>query len=206
MLLFGLTMLYMAEVSRQEAYIRVLSLQGLLLFLLVIFHESRLETLDWAFLIVETLIFKSILIPWLLRNVVRKAGIAREVEPYVSYHGSLFIVSILLFGGLLASFWAAQLAQNIKPLYFGMALSTVATGLFIILTRKKIITHIMGFMVLENGIFLMTLAIAKEMPLLINLGVLLDVFVGVFLLVAFFYRIQSTFAEVHIDDLNLLRD
>jgi len=64
----------------------------------------------------------------------------------------------------------------------------------------------MGYMMLENGIFLLSLSVAKEMPLVVNIGVLLDVFVCIYILGLFVTKIQSTFEELHVDKLTLLKD
>ena len=80
------------------------------------------------------------------------------------------------------------------------------TGLFVIMTRKKIITHVMGYMMLENGIFLLSLSIAREMPFIVNLGMLLDIFIAVFLLAVIVNRIKSTVEEATVDKLTELKD
>jgi hydrogenase-4 component E len=80
------------------------------------------------------------------------------------------------------------------------------TGFFIIATRKKLITHIMGYMILENGIFLLSLSAAKEMPFIVNLGVSMDIFIGVFLAGIFINRIKTNFDQHDIDDISRLKD
>ena len=82
----------------------------------------------------------------------------------------------------------------------------IIASLFLIVERRRIITHILSYMTLENGIFLLSLSVAHEMPMLINLGVLLDLFVGVFLLVIFFNTIQSLYDGGTIDVLSKLKD
>jgi hydrogenase-4 component E len=116
------------------------------------------------------------------------------------------IASLIFAFGFFLGYWSLDFAQDIKPLYFGVSVSTMMTGLLVIMTRKKLVTHVAGFMMLENGIFLLALSMAREMPLLVNLGVLLDVFMGVFLLGLFVTKIKSTFDEAKIDALTNLRD
>ena len=82
----------------------------------------------------------------------------------------------------------------------------IVSSLFLIVNRKTIITHILCYMMLENGIFLLSLSVANELPLLVNLGVLLDLFVGVYLFVIFFNKIQEMYDGSHIDDLTELKD
>lgn len=205
-ILFALTMFYIAVTSRLEAYAKMLSLQGILLFFLVAFDMTNLEWVDFLFLTCETLLIKAMLIPFFLLKSIRQNKIFREIEPFMSNFYSLFIVSIIFFTGSFVSFWSHNLGHDIKPWHFGIAFSTIITWMFIIMSRKKIITHIMGYMILENGIFLLSLATAKEMPLLVNLGILLDVFVAIYLFLIFFNKIQSEFKHTDIGFLTELKD
>lgn len=204
--LFGVTMLYVAATSRIEAYVRMLALQGLILFLLVAADWQSFHLLNLLFLAVETLGFKAVIIPWFLQRVVRRNGVYRELEPYIPNFFSVVIASLIFAFGFLLAYGSLEFARDIKPLYFGVSVSTMMTGLLVITTRKMLITHVAGFMMLENGIFLLSLSMAREMPLLVNLGVLLDIFLGIFLLGLFATKIKSTFDESKIDALTHLRD
>ena len=119
---------------------------------------------------------------------------------------SLFITTLIFGAGIILAFYAVKYAQNIKPLHFGVSIATMISGLFIIMSRKKIITHIAGYIMMENGIFLLTLSVAKEMPFVVNLGVLLDLFAAVFMLGIFASKINSVFKEMYIDNLSNLKD
>jgi hydrogenase-4 component E len=94
----------------------------------------------------------------------------------------------------------------ISKTYFVVALSTLFSGLYIIVTRKKIITHVMGYLVLENGVFILSLAVGGEMPLLVNIGILLDIFASVFLLGIFVNKIGDVLKDVDVDQLKRLKD
>jgi hydrogenase-4 component E len=87
-----------------------------------------------------------------------------------------------------------------------VALSTLFTGLYIIVTRHKIITHVMGYLIIENGVFILSLAVGNEMPVLVNLGILLDIFASVFLLGIFVNRIGDELKDVDVDQLKSLKD
>ncbi|HOX86086.1 MAG TPA: hypothetical protein PKW76_08470 [bacterium] len=205
-ILFGTLMLYVFAASRIEAFIKTLSLQGLILFFLVVTDIRDMNWINSAFLVLETLVVKAIAIPWFLLRTIRRNEIGREVEPYISQFYSLMIASAIFIFAFVAAFWAARVEGDIKPLYFGVSISMIIASLFLIVTRKRIITHILCFMMLENGIFLLSLSVANEMPMLVNLGVLLDLFVAVFLLVIFFNKIQSLYDGSHIDVLTQLKD
>jgi hydrogenase-4 component E len=87
-----------------------------------------------------------------------------------------------------------------------VALSALFTGLYIIITRRKIITHVMGFLIIENGVFVLSLAVGSEMPMLVNTGILLDIFVSVILLGIFADKIGDVFEEQDVEQLRNLKD
>jgi hydrogenase-4 component E len=205
-ILLGTTMLYVFAVSRIEAYVKTLALQGFLLFLLVIVDIKEINWVNIAFLSLETLVIKAVVIPYFLLSVIRKNEIAREVEPYITQFYSLIFASAIFIFGFVAAFWAAKTNAGIKPLYFGVSIMLIVSSLFLIINRKTIITHILCYMMLENGIFLLSLSVANELPLLVNLGVLLDLFVGIYLFVIFFNKIQEMYDGSHIDELTELKD
>jgi hydrogenase-4 component E len=204
--LLGTSMLYLFAAGRIEAFVKTLALQGLLLFLLVLADIRAVDWLNIAFLGVETLVVKAAVIPYLLLRVIRRNEIGREIEPYLSQFYSLLIGVAIFIAGFAVAFWSARAAVGIKPLYFGVSLALIIASLFLIITRKRIITHILCYMVLENGIFLLSLSVVSEMPMLVNVGVLLDLFVGVYLFVIFLNKIQEMFDGNHIDVLSELRD
>jgi len=205
-ILMGTSMLYVFSVSRVEAYVKTLSLQGFLLFLLVVVDIKEINWLNIAFLSLETLVIKAFVIPYFLLRVIRRNEIGREVEPYITQFYSLLIACLIFIFGFIAAFWAAKTNPGIKPLYFGVSIALIISSLFLIVNRKKIITHILCYMMLENGIFLLSLSVANEMPMLVNVGVLLDLFVGIYLFVIFFNKIQEMFDGSHIDVLTELKD
>jgi hydrogenase-4 component E len=205
-ILLGTSMLYVFSVNRIEAYVKTLAAQGLFLFFLVIVDIQEINWLNIAFLILETLVIKAIVIPYFLLTVIRKNEIGREIEPYITQFYSIFIAGLIILFGFVAAFWSAKTNAGIKPLYFGASIMLIVSSLFLIVNRKTIITHILCYMMLENGIFLLSLSVANELPLLVNLGVLLDLFVGIYLFVIFFNKIQEMYDGSHIDDLTELKD
>ena len=206
LVLFGVTLLFTAATSRIEGYIKALAVQGLILFLMILSDFGKIETVTFLFLSMETIVFKTIVIPIILVRIVRKNVILKEVELYLSGFYSILIVSIIFAFGFFISYWSMKNGNSIRPLYFGISISVIISALFIIMTRKKIVTHVMGYMMLENGIFLLSLSIAKEMPLIVNMGVLLDIFIGIYLLGLFVNKIQIYYDKDHIDTLTNLKD
>ncbi len=205
-IVFGLTMLYISSTIRIEGYIKALSIQGFLLFFLVLLDYDTIILPNLIFLSFETLAVKAIALPLFLIYIIRKNGIFREVEPSVTSMSSLIITSLIFAAGFYISYWSIDAVSNIRPFYFGISISTIVAGIFIIISRKKIITHVMGYMMLENGNFLMALSIVKEMPFIVALGVLLDIFIAIYLLGLFVNKVQDEYSEIHIDTLSKLKD
>jgi len=205
-ILAGTTMLYVFATTRIEGYIRAIAFQGLILALLVIIDVRAHSLPEFIFLLVETLVFKTVVIPLLLINIVRKSGVKREVEPYIPQFYSLLIASIVLGLGFVVAFWVSGSIETREPLYFGISIAIVVMNLILIVTRKKIVTHILGYIMMENGIFLLALSIANTMPFVINLGVFLDAFIAIFMFMMFLGQIQNAYDEDHIDALRNLKD
>jgi len=205
-IIFGADLFSVMISSRLEVYIRTIMLQGLLLFVAAVFSLPGGDVGDIILLTVETLGFKAVVTPWYLRRIIRENGIFRETEANIPHFYSMVIGSALFLFGLGVSYWAAENLAPIKPLHFGMSLSAILVGLFIILARRKLVTHVMGYIIMENGIFLLSLALATTLPGIVELGVALDLFVGVFVFGVFIKRIRSVFDEDHVAGLTDLRD
>lgn len=204
--LLGLTMLYMSATSRIRALINMLSIQGLILFSIVFLTEDNIYNLNFLILLIETLFVKAYIIPLFLKKIVVQNSIYRDTEPYIPNFYSLVISSIILFIGFIISNLHGHSFENLTTLYFGVSISTIIISLFFITTKKKIITLIIGYIMLENGIFLLSLSVAKEMPMIVNLGILLDVFIAIFILGLLTTKIKFVFEELNVCNLCNLKD
>lgn len=204
--LFGLTMLYMAATSRIKAYIKMLSFQGVLLFLICYVGVEKSELANFIFLSFETLIVKAIVIPVFLRKILQKNRIYRDSEPNIPQFYCLVLASIILFTGFLISNVDYPAFNLINPMYFGVSISVIIISLFLITVKHKVITNVIGFITMENGIFLLSLSVAKEMPIVVNLGVLLDIFIAVFILGLLINMINEKFEDLSVCKLSDLKD
>lgn len=205
-ILFGLTMLYLASTSRIISHIRVLAVQGILLFLICFLGHREAPLLSLTFLTVETLIVKAIIIPWFLYKILRKTRENRDEEANIPHFYCLVISSIILLGCFLASNYYISSVKNISHIYFGIAAATIIISLWLITIKHKIVSNVIEFITMENGIFLMSLSVAKEMPVLVNLGVLLDVFIAVYILGLFVKEIKKEFKDLEVSNLSGLKD
>ncbi len=204
-ILFAVTMLWVAASSRLELYARMLGFQGVLLFIVAIANISWDEKFTLVFIAVETLILKGTVIPIYLIKVIRDNEIRRETEPYLPNLFSLVAAVGLTVVGFVLAFVSQARNHPVHPCLFGAAVSVILNALFILLTRKKFITHIIAFIFLENGIFLLSLAVAGEMPFIVNLGVVLDIFMWVLLTGVFVRTMKKAIPGQHVDKLRGLR-
>lgn len=205
-IIFSLSLLLSVMTGRLSKYINILAVQGIILFLLIIISFHKFDFLSLSFLTVETLIFKAIVVPRFLRYTIIKNEISREMQANIPAFYSLLIGTSVLSLSFAFSYLASKTLTNFNTLYFGTSIATILISLFLILTRKKIITHVMCFLMLENGIFLLSMSVAHEMPFLINLAVLLDLFLAILLLGVFTAHIKSNFDELNVDSLTMLKE
>lgn len=201
---FTISLLYMGIAHRLLTYIKILAFQGVLLFGIAFIELIEINTVSLVFVLLETIVIKAIAIPLFVNYVMKRNKITRDAEPFLPNFVSLIIITLIIIATFVLS---NSISDNrISKIYFVVALSTLFTGLYIIVTRSKIITHIMGYLVIENGVFILSLAVGTEMPMLVNLGILLDVFASVFLLGIFVNRIGDVLKDVDVDQLKNLKD
>ncbi len=204
LIVFIITLFYFAIANRMLTYIRVLALQGVLLFGVAFLQLSEINTLNLVLILLETIVFKSIAAPAFLAYILKKNRITREAEPFLPHFVSLIIVTSIVVCTILLSHSIND--KNLDKMFFVVALSSLLSGLYIIASRRKIITHVMGYLMIENGVFVLSLAVGNEMPVMVNLGIMLDIFVSVLILGIFMNKIGDVFKDVDVDQLNSLKD
>lgn len=200
---FGVTLIYLAVAERMKTYNTLIAVQGLLLFFITYIELKSLDVWHLILILLETLVIKVIVLPYFIHRLLIKKGGDRPVALVVPGYISLTIVSIIIFFSFLLSYLLHD--QQIQVKYFTGAIAAIFTGLYLIIVHKQVFTHMMGYLTIENGIFLLSLAIGNEMPLLVNLAVLLDVFSSVLILGIFIDRLES-FSTLDVDQLEELKD
>ena len=145
-------------------------------------------------------------VPYFLNRSVREASVRTEVEPLIG-----FGVSLMLGAGLvgLSFALARQLPLPQRPasdLLIPVAFSLLMIGLLLIVSRSKAVTQVVGYLVMENGIFLFGLLLIDVFPYLIELGVLLDLFVAVFVMGIVIFHINRAFDHIDSHQLDTLKD
>ena len=203
-------MLYISASGRFKAHINMLILQGVLLFLTALsgyINTGRTDILNIIFITAETLLVKTILIPLFLNRVMKKTHARRDAAADIPHFYALAVSSIILFLGFMsANIIKTSEFQVISPLYFGAAAASVIISLWLITIKRTVLSNVINFIAMENAVFLLSLSIADEMPAVINLGVLLDVFIAVFILGMLVREIHTKFDDIEISHISELKD
>lgn len=157
-------------------------------------------------LIVVTLILKVILMPSLLFWAIRHVSIRREVQPFLGYGLTLVLGGILTGVAFLISAKLDLPINEISNLLIPVAFSVVLIGFLLLVSRLKAITQVIGYLVMENGIFIFALLLLEKTPFLVEMGILLDIFVGVLVMGIVVNHINQEFGSVSTVNLTSLRD
>ena len=201
LIIFAITLLFMSIANRIFSYLNILIFQGFLLFGITYLTLKEINTLNLVLIMLETVIFKALAVPAFLKYVIRRNNITREAEPYLPNFISLIIVTLIIIITIVLA--GSIRDENLDKTFFVVALSNLFTGLYLIVSRKKIITHVIGYLVIENGVFVLSLAAGSEIPMLVNLGIMLDIFASVLILGIFFNKIGDYLKD---PDVHLLRN
>ncbi len=201
---YAITLLYAATSERFRHYALIVGVQGWLLMGIALLQLHSNELWEQIFIVTETLVFKGLIVPYLLFRIIKRTHINR-----ISYRAMPPFFSILFSVAALTASLAitAYVADtNTNAMFFGVALFGILMGMILIMTRVRIFSHLVGFLVIENSVFLFSLAVGVEMPMLINVGILLDILMGVLMLGLFVTKISDKMQSLYSDDLSKLKD
>ncbi len=150
-------------------------------------------------------ILKGVVIPRLLKQMERRFAAERELEPYVNTATSLVIAGLLVLFGYAITRPLVALSQLPTRAGMPLAMGLVLVSLFVIISRKKALTQVIGFLMLENGLALLAVLGTYGIPLIVELGVFLDVLMGFLVMQIFIYQIHETFESIDVEQLSNLR-
>lgn len=206
MVLLVLSGLVMLGASRFAMLIRGVAFQGFLLGVFTLLaHVNELTVHVWLLASAGTLL-RGIIFPVFLSRVLEDSGTRREVEPYVGYTSSILsglaMLGVSIGLGRRVPFPSGALPPFVVP----AALCVILMGLFLIVTRRKALTQVLGYLVVENGVYVFGVALVKKTPLLVEMGVLLDVFFAVLVMGIAMFHINREFDHIDTDRLSALKD
>ena len=197
-ILYVLTLIYLAIAERFRSHTTILAVQGLLLFGIALVRMHEFHPVEMGFIIIETLIFKALAIPAILMHVIRKTKINRT-HTSSSQFGALIMSIIALVASCTITYYMAD--DRTDMIFFGVALYALLSGLILIVSRRRIFAHLVGFLIIENGVFLFSMAIGVELPMLINLAIMLDILISILILGMFLRRVDD---DIHTDESDAL--
>jgi hydrogenase-4 component E len=190
--------------SRMTMAIRSVTFQGVLLGLL----PGLIHNFSWHLILISAgiILAKGILIPWLLLGAMNKVHIRREVEPFIGYVPTLLIGAIAT---ALSFVFAARLPlapEHQGLLFIPASIATLITGFLVLTTRKKAINQVIGYLILENGIFIFGMLLTTAMPVMVEAGILLDLLVAIFVMGIIINHISHEFDSIDTSRLSTLKE
>jgi hydrogenase-4 component E len=206
LVLLLLTNLRLLGSSRLSACIYTVAWQAVLLGLLPLLSQWGSLTGRVVLIALVSTALKAGVLPWLLRRAVREANVQREVEPILGFTISLLVGVGLLGVALHLGSRLPPPSASTSPFLIPVALFTIMVGLLVIVSRVKAVTQVLGYLAMENGIYAFGMAFAVQEPLLVEMGILLDVFVAVFIMGIMIHHISREFDHIDTDRLSTLRD
>ncbi|MDD5285163.1 MAG: hydrogenase [Desulfuromonadaceae bacterium] len=190
--------------SRLIFSIRAVAVQGVILGIL----PGLIHPFSWHLvgITVGIITAKGFAIPMLLNRAVRTAEIKREVEPFLGYVPTLLLGAVFTalsfgFAGKLP-----LLPEHQNYIFVPASIATLMTGFLILTTRRKAISQVIGYLVLENGIFIFGLLLAEAMPIMVEAGALLDLLVGTFVMGIVMNLISREFSSLDTSRLTSLKE
>ena len=155
---------------------------------------------------VLTLIIKVILLPYILHVLIVRLQIRKEVEAVVNVPATMLIgIALVIFSYHLTA-PIRELSTLVTRSTLAVALATVMIGLLMMITRRHAVTQIIGFLAMENGLFFAATSATYGMPLVVELGVALDILIAAFIFGIFFFQIRTTFDSLNVEQMAKLKE
>lgn len=192
--------------DRIQGMINTFIAQSILLATATFFQALKTNDKELYISILLIIILKAIFIPYLLRRLVNKLHIRHKVAtikyPFLFLIGAAALVLFCYHLIIPVNTLAWNSANNI----IAIAMAIMLLGMLLLITHRKAISHIIGFMSMENGIFLATLIATQGMPMAVELGIAFDVLIAAVLFGVFFLQLRKSIDSLDVDRLNLLRE
>jgi hydrogenase-4 component E len=197
---------YLLSSSRLRALIRTAAFQGLALGIIPFITQAGEFSPHTVIIGAGGMLLKGLVIPLLLFRALRGVEAYREARPYVGYTLSIAIGIALTT----LSFWIGSLIPQSSffpyPTIIALSISMAATGLFLIVARTEALTQIIGYLVLENAMYCFGISLSAKQSLLVEMGALLDLLVGIFIMGVVIYHINREFDSINTDALETLKE
>ncbi len=181
--------------SRIVGMIQIFVLQSFVLSLMPLFLHANAISAHDLLLSFGTMLLKAALVPFVLFWAIRHISMRSEVKPLIGLGSSIVCGALLIAGAFWVSLSLRLPGRPETDLGLPCSLATVLLGFMIMVTRTRAVTQVIGYLVIENGIFLFAVSLFDAMPTLIELGILLDIFVAVFIMAIVLNHINEEFEQ-----------
>jgi len=200
-----LSILFSFGSSRLPGLIKVLAFQGIVVSIVPLFVGHDLTGGSLLFTLV-TLAIRGIVIPLCIYLAIKKVAIDREVEPIIGYHASLLAGLGLIVGATFASHKFNLPASSTSALLLPTAIAVLVAGMFLLIARRNAIAMVLGYIMMENGIYLVGTTFSVRALHIVEFGILLDVLAGVMIMAVILQNIKQTFDDVDTARLRTLKE
>ena len=153
-----------------------------------------------------TLVLKVALLPWILHRLIRRLKVTRDVETLINIPATMLIGIVLVVFAFHLATPIAALATTVSSSSLGIALACVLLSFLMMITRAKAVPQVIGFLAMENGLFFAATTATYGMPMVVELGIALDVLVGMVILGVFLFQIREQFDSLDIRHLEQLKE
>lgn len=190
--------------SRLIFSIRAVAVQGVILGIL----PGLMHPFSWHLVAITIVIIavKGFVIPLLLSRAVRSAEIRREFEPFLGYVPTLLLGAIFTALSFGFADKLPMLPEHQNFMFVPASIATLMTGFLVLTTRRKAISQVIGYLIMENGIFIFGLLLAEAMPIMVEAGALLDLLVGTFVMGIVINQISREFSSLDTSLLTSLKE
>jgi hydrogenase-4 component E len=196
----------MLSQRRIVSLVNLLALQGGLLCAATLLLAWRTGEQHLYFSALLTLVLKVLFLPWLLHRLIRRLGVYWDTEPLLNVPGTMLAgVLIVVFSFGLAQ-PIAELASTATRNAIGIAIAVILLAFLTMITRRKAMSQVVGFLSMENGLFFGAMSATYGMPMIIELGIALDVLVAMLVLGVFFFQIREQFDSLDLHHLETLKE
>ncbi|MBI5897291.1 MAG: NADH-quinone oxidoreductase subunit K [Desulfobacterales bacterium] len=192
--------------SRLPSLIKALAFQGVAVSIVPLFLEQALSAGGLAFTL-ATLLVRGFAIPLYIYMAIRKVAIRRETDPLIGYHASLLIGLIIIMAAIFVSHrFHLPMVQGHR-LLLPTAITLMVAGMFLLMARRNAIAMVLGYMMMENGIYLVGTGFAtRAAQHIVEFGILLDILAGVMIMAIVLQNIKQAFNSVDTDRLRTLKE
>jgi hydrogenase-4 component E len=191
---------------RLDFSIKIYSVQSLFLSITIFVMGFYSGIVDLYISGIFTFAIKVIAIPYFLTKVTKRISIREKITPYISMTNSVLITGAITIFAFFITKGALISNQFIAKKVLPIGIAVILIGAFIMIARKKAIIQVVGFLTLENGIILAATSLTKGLPLVIDLGVFFDVFIGALMAGILVYRIRTTFDSLDTSKMSNLKE